>query len=400
MNRILNIKYGAVHGIYWMHYGVIGSFASAFFLGRGYTNGEIGLILAITSIVSVLLQPILADISDRLVKNGSMTVGTISVAVMGILTFPLFYITSKSIYLSIIYILLYGILMALQPLFNAMVFKLEETGYSINFGVCRSVGSFAYASLCAVLGILVGKHGIEILPKVGFVICLFLLFILVSISGTFRKAKAEKGENKHFDVEKVEAGDKIGLADFVKRNPVFVVMNLGIILLFFQNNITNNFMLQIVENVGGDAEDMGKIFSVMAFLEVPGLFFFSKIRRRFTCQSLLKFSAVCFIGKLLTMYLAKSVMLIYVAHIFHIFSFPIFLSAIVMFTGEIMERGEAVKGQALYTTCITISSVLASVFGGLVLDAFGAKSMLLAAVILTVIGAGFVIFLVDKIRKN
>ena len=65
MRKILNIEYGAVHATYWMTYAIIGSFASAFLLGRGYSNSEIGVILAVGSVAAVFLQPVLADIADR-----------------------------------------------------------------------------------------------------------------------------------------------------------------------------------------------------------------------------------------------------------------------------------------------------------------------------------------------
>ncbi len=53
-------------------------------------------------------------------------------------------------------------------------------------------------------------------------------------------------------------------------------------------------MLQVVENVGGTSEDMGRILSIMAFLEIPPLFLFERINRRVSCKTLLKIGAVSF----------------------------------------------------------------------------------------------------------
>jgi MFS transporter, PPP family, 3-phenylpropionic acid transporter len=55
MKRILNFEYGTIQGSYWMYYGVIMSFASIFLLGKNYTNYEIGIILALSSILAVVL---------------------------------------------------------------------------------------------------------------------------------------------------------------------------------------------------------------------------------------------------------------------------------------------------------------------------------------------------------
>ena len=100
------------------------------------------------------------------------------------------------------------------------------------------------------------------------------------------------------------------------------------------------------------------------------------------------------------MYLANSVAMIYAAHFFQIFSFSIFLAGIVQFINEIMERGEAVRGQAVYTTAITIGGVFANIIGGIILDMSGPKMMLLISVILTVIGAVGIFLIIDKIGKK
>ena len=47
MEKRLNCSYAAIQGSYWMVYAVVGSFASVFLLARGYSNSEIGVILAV-----------------------------------------------------------------------------------------------------------------------------------------------------------------------------------------------------------------------------------------------------------------------------------------------------------------------------------------------------------------
>ena len=186
----------------------------------------------------------------------------------------------------------------------------------------------------------------------------------------------------------------------MKRNKLFVILNLAVIGVFFSNSILNSFMLQIVEGIGGNSEDMGRIFSVMAFLEIPALFFFDKIKERFSCQFILKFAAICFTLKVLLIYLAESVTMIYVAHLLQTLSFGLFLPAMVSFIGEVMAKGEAVKGQALYTVMTTASSMLASVLGGIMLDVSGPGFMLLVSTIVTGLGALVLVLIVDRIKKK
>ena len=409
MEKLLNIKYGCIHGTYWMYYGVAGSFASAFLLARGYSNAEIGIILAVGNILAVFLQPLIADLADRSKKLSLVGVTQISTVLLMVLTLMLFVMKQKSAALWVVYMFIMAWMTTLQPLFNSLAFKLEETGVHINFGACRSVGSLAYAVLCAFLGTMVEAKGVGVLPLSGEIVLLMLLASLWVTKTQFDRMVGEKtgkqavsvlGECGQVPVADAEEAEEINLALFVKRNKLFVVLNLAVIGVFFSNSILNNFMLQVVEGVGGTSEDMGRIFSVMAFLEIPALFFFDKIKERFSCQLILKFAAICFTLKVLLIYLAESVTMIYVAHLLQTFSFGLFLPAMVSFIGEVMAKGEAVKGQALYTVMTTASSMLASVLGGIMLDVSGPGFMLLVSTIATGLGALVLVLIVDRIKKK
>lgn len=398
----LNSEYAGVFGTYWMYYGIISSFCSAYLLDMGYDNSEIGIILAVASVVSVFLQPVLANLSDMSKRLDAISVAGISTVIMMVMQVGLFIIRGKSIALWVIYVLLMAWELALQPLFNSLARRLSESGFKINFGICRAGGSLAYAIFTSIIGTFVEKYGTVILPRTGFAILALLLGMILLSSRTLKRAMEQKADKAAASGETAEPEkyEEISMSMFVRRNKLFIVLNVFIMILFFQNTITNNFMYQIVTGVGGTSEDMGRIFGVMAALEIPGLFFFNNIHKKFSCSTLLKFAAAAFVGKVLTLYIANSVFMVYAAHFFQLFSFSIFLAGIVQFINEIMERGEAVRGQAVYTTAITIGGVFANIVGGIILDVSGPKTMLLVSTILTVIGAAGVFFLVGKIDKK
>ena len=385
-----------------MYYGIISSFCSAYLLDMGYDNAEIGIILAVASVVSVFLQPVLANLSDMSKRLDAISVAGISTVIMMVMQVGLFIIKGKSIALWVIYVLLMAWELALQPLFNSLARRLSESGFKINFGICRAGGSLAYAIFTSIIGTFVEKYGTVILPRTGLAILALLLGMILLCSRSLKKAMEQKADAVAASGETVEPEkyEEISMSMFVKRNKLFIVLNVFIMILFFQNTITNNFMYQIVTGVGGTSEDMGRIFGVMAALEIPGLFFFNNIHKKFSCSTLLKFAAAAFVGKVLTLYLANSVFMVYAAHFFQLFSFSIFLAGIVQFINEIMERGEAVRGQAVYTTAITIGGVFANIVGGIILDVSGPKVMLLVSTILTVIGAAGVFLLIGKIDKK
>lgn len=412
MKKILNLNYGAVHGAYWMLYGVATGFSSALLLAAGYSNGEIGMILAAGSVIAVFLQPLIADFADRSKKISLTGVTEICTVISMILYAGLFILKHQSAALFVCYALILAWVITLQPLLNSLCFRLERSGIHINFGVCRSVGSMGYSILCSVLGTLVENHGASVLPAAGELTLAALLIALLCVKRNFDKACRQNGIPAENGIEvktastneanntDAESAESINLSDFIRGNKLFIVMQLGIAGIFFSNAVLNNFMLQVVSGVGGNSEDMGRVLGLMAFLEIPALILFDKIHDRFSCQTILRFASVCFVLKVGAIYLAQNMMVIYLAHFLQPFGFGLFLPGIVAFTNETMRKGEAVKGQAWFTVMTTLASVISSILGGIMLDTAGDKFMLLVATLVTAAGAAVIVLLVGRIKKK
>ncbi|MCI5687879.1 MFS transporter [Anaerovoracaceae bacterium 42-11] len=398
----LNFSYGCVHGTYWMIYGIVSSFASVFLLGRGYLNTEIGVILAVANVVAVVIQPLAADLADRSKRVSTIGISQIMTIMMMVMTVGLFALRGKSMALSVIFILLIAWHTAVQPLINSLSFKLSDSGVHINFGMARSVGSLSYSVLCAVLGVLVERLGIEVLPISAEIVMAMMAVSLLLTKVQYDKTKALYKENETGLAEtavSTETASEINLLEFIRRNKIFFIANIGVIGLYFSNSVMNNYLMQIVTEVGGNSADMGRILSLMAFLEIPTLVFFDKLRKKFTCQFMLKIAAIGFTIKILMCHIAASVAMILAAQVFQLIAFGLFLPAMVHFIDEIMSEGEAVKGQSVFTMMVTITTMLSSLVGGAILDISGAKMLTLVSLLATAAGAVIIIATVDRIKK-
>ncbi len=402
MNKLLNFEYATIHGTYWMIYASCASFASVFLLGNGYSNSEIGIIMAVANVLAVVMQPLTADLADRSKRFSIISITEIMTLMMMVFTAFMFILHGRTMALFVIYVLLLAWHTVLQPLFNSLNFKLQECGVHLNFGVCRSMGSLAYSILCLFLGDLVERCGIIVLPLTSEVMMVLLMISIVMTARQYHKVM-KVNEKKLAEARAelpAEETEEINLIDFVRRNKMFFVLQIGVLLVFIENQVLNNFMLQIVTNVGGTETDMGRIFSLMAFLEIPTLFCFDWINKKFSCGLLLKVASVGFTLKIGVVFLAQSVAMIFAAQFLQLVSFALFLPAMVHYIDEIMSKGEAVKGQALYTMMITVSSVLGSLFGGVILDFSGARMLTMLSTILAAIGTVIVIVMVDKVNAN
>ncbi|MDO4868801.1 MAG: MFS transporter [Bacillota bacterium] len=384
-----------------MLYAVVSSFASVFMLARGYSNSQIGITLAAANVLAFIMQPLIADFTDRSKRLGVIGVTEIMTVLMMVFTLGMFAFRGGTVALCAVFVLLIAFHTVLQPLFNSLAFRLEDCGVPINFGIARSVGSLAYSIFVAILGTLVDHLGIAVMPVSGELICLFLLVSLILTKRSFDKNKklnlpSLRGRESADD----QGEDTITLIQFIRRNKMFFIVNIGVVGIFFSNAILNNYMAQIVDNVGGSTEDMGRILAVMAFLEIPTMVFFKNIKKHFSCQFLLKVAAIGFTIKIAICWIAESVAMLYAGQLFQIVSFALFLPGMVYFTDEIMSRGEAVKGQALFTTMITLTTIFSSLLGGWILDIAGAKTLTFIATLATAAGAALIIAVIDKVRRK
>ena len=392
----LNTAYASIQGTYWMVYGFVSSFASVFLLARDYSNTEIGAILACANVLAVLLQPFLADVADRSRKVSLTEIIQIIAGMLLLLIAGVIIMEERSWLLTIVFILLIAWHTVLQPLINTLSFRLQERGVHINFGIARGIGSFAYSVFMIILGSMVKKYGTEVLP---FSAEVFLAVMMGSLYLTKLEYK-KNGEQKPSFKTFVTDTEEIDLISFLRRNKLFCIMGIGITGLFFSNSVMNNYMMQIVADVGGDSEDMGRIMSLMAFLEIPTMVTFDGLRKKFTCQNMLKVGAIGFTAKIVVCHLADTVSAIFAAQFFQIVAFGLFLPAMVHFIDEMMSRGEGVKGQTVFTMMITITTVFSSLAGGVILDISNAKVLTLTASVATAAGAAVVMFTVDRIGSK
>ena len=87
----------------------------------------------------------MADFVDRSRKISLIGMSQLCTILLMVLETVLFVTEHKSLGLYVVFIMIVAWMTALQPLFNSLSFKLEESGVHINFGVCRSLGSLGYS---------------------------------------------------------------------------------------------------------------------------------------------------------------------------------------------------------------------------------------------------------------
>ncbi len=403
MNRLKgNAGYGELFATYWMAYCVIASFSSVFLLANGYSNTEIGILIAVGNLVSVVIQPIAANFADRSKKANIFEIAGIMALLILFSQGILIVIHGRSLVLFGAYLMMFALHAAMQPLLNSMNATMLQRGIGVDYGSCRAMGSLGYAMISACLSMMVIRFTENALPIAGEIVMGLLLAGLFFLNRMYKGAQPlnnglRKGAGQIPDTKQKTP---ISMGAFMKRHKIFLVMTAGIFLIYYDHQIINFFMLQLFQNVGGGSTEMGTYYSIMTILEIIPLFGFRWLTKKYSTSFLLKLATIGFVLRAVLMLAAHSPQTLMMTLVVHPIGFPLFLPTIVKYINEIMDEGEAVRGQSLYVMVITVSGVVASATGGAILDSIGAEMLLWICAVTCVIGAAIILPLVKKAQDE
>ncbi|MDT2570358.1 MFS transporter [Enterococcus raffinosus] len=391
----LNLQYISMQVPYWMGYSVLSTFTSVFLLSRDFTNSQIGLVLSLANLFAAIVQPFLASFADRMIRIRLSQLAAGMALLLVLFSGILLVVPKVFLIVALIYILLYACLVLLQPLTIAIGTFFISRGYNLNFGVARGLGSLAFAAASAVTGVLIERFSSTVILYllIGF----FLFFALMTLLIDTRRHGGTYSESlipEHHEEDHLE--EPIGLLEFIKKYKRFIVLLAGVSLLFVFHTITNSYMFQILHPLGGTEANVGSSLSVAALSELPTMFFFSWLLRRFKIHSLMRVAAFFFSVKALLILFAGSIFLINVAQSLQMVGFAMHTMASVYYTNQIIPQKDLVKGQTLMATANTMGGIIGAFVGGQMLSFLSVSAMLLIGTMISIAGTLIVWLAVEK----
>lgn len=170
--------YACIQSFYWMSFSAVMGFTSLYLLDVGFTNTEIGIIIAIAGIISAILQPMFAGYADKPKSPSLKKIILFLSSLLLILSLALFLLYRRSVFFNGLF---YGgcitLLQLLQPLINSLGMEVVNQGKKLNFGISRGIGSIAYAVAAYFLGLIVAKSGAGAIP-ISMIVTLAAVFSL------------------------------------------------------------------------------------------------------------------------------------------------------------------------------------------------------------------------------
>lgn len=374
----LTAPYALVQAAFWMSVCVAIGFAAVYLQELGYTNTQLGIILAAGNTLGALLGPGLSARidADRRVTAAHYVPPVLAVQAVALLLLALF--PAKGVVTTLAFTVYIAFCLSVNSLILKLYVDADHGGAELSFSFARGIGSLAYVLLSAVLGPLVARFSARTIPYVGLALCVMQFFFCRNIARALPAPDNAAGA--------AQGGSS--MREFVRRYPHFCVVLLGMILVFFAHNVFANFMINVTRNVGGDTETMGYLNAFMAATEIPVMLLFHRVRGKRSSFFFLRVAYIVFSLKLLAITLAPNVPLLFAAMLLQGPSFGLYAACTVDYVGEVVPFEDSAKAQSLSFSMTTVGSVFASVIAGRLYD---------VASVTTTLGVGTVICFVGTI---
>lgn len=377
--KIFNIDYALAQGLYWAVFCVTSSFAAVFLQHRGYTNAQLGTILSSGSVVCLFLSPALANLIDHSKKF------TAARALVGLLAFQfavmlaIRFLSGRSWLLSVCYSSFLACMICTNPMNTQLSIAVEELGVHINYGAARGIGSLTYAISAVFFGAAIEHFSPELLPALTLIMIILQCVVLYAIHRRMKllPAPAAKNQSSH------ETSSMLG---FIKKYKRYCFFLIGVALMYFTHTLFNNFFINIVRNLGGNAEQMGRISGLMAFLELPAMFLLDRICRKVHISTVMSIALVFFLLKFVLMTMAASLPFLYASQVLQGLGFAVVVPGLVRYAAVLIPAEDSAKAQALSYNSTTLGNVFSGFLGGRMFDMWDVKTALIVSCIIAAVG--------------
>ena len=374
MKQNLTARYSITQFSYWAAAMGAASFATTYLLDKGLGSGLIGLLLAVSGLLSCVTSPVMASFADR-TKKFILPQMMLALSALCIVCFALQLLPGLPVMAAgILYILGMWANDAVHPLLNALNVACDASGYPINFGVARGLGSVASATSALVLGHILARWGSVWM----FVFLIF--FRVVSMIAIAGFPKLEKTLSPTGTID-----ESCSIFEFFTRYKWYCISILGIGFLGMFHAMTETYLISVMERLGGDSSNVGTALFISCISGSPVVFFYSLFRKRINKENLLKISALTFLLKSVLFCIAPTIGFVYLLELLQTTSYGFLGPTQVFFAGSKVRPADMVKGQAFITAAYSLGCSGGNFAGGQLLN-ISVEAMLFSGVAMALTG--------------
>ncbi len=360
---------------YFLYYGafsVLLPFLALFYKSQGMTGGQIGLLAAISPIISFFGAPLWTGAADATHRHKLVMV----LSIVGVVTVAFIFPSVASFGGLLLMVCLYSFFGApTGSLVDSAVLTLLGERKE-RYGRIRLWGTIGYGVVAPFAGNLIGRLGLKwafwgyaILMLGGLLVILWVPFRQSRSSGSFRS----------------------GMRGLFANQPwmLFLVM---VFIAGIGMATINNYLFVYMQSLGASNTLMGFALTVSTISEIPAMFFSDRMLRHFGARGMLIIAMTTIGLRLLCYSLTTQPWVVLVIQLCHGLTFAAIYTAGVHFADQIAPPGMKATTQGMFSgTLMGFGSAAGGLLGGILLDRYSPGGMY--AFVGTLVLVGLIVFL-------
>lgn len=386
----LFFKFTLCQVLYYLSYATVIGFAAAYLQSKGFSNTIIGIFFACSSIICILSQSVYGSFLDRNLQYSAKNF-LVATCVTTIVCVTILILWPYPVVIFLCYVLLDTVMLLNASLFNSFAMEYINSGIALNYAFSRGIGSVFYAVASLFVGFLVVQFQLECIFPICLVIQILLFFSYLTLPLVTRQTNHMENKQTKEQIDSLPA--------FLLHNPNLLLFFLSLLLIYISYTSVNNFMINIVESIGGSGKELGISSAIAAIVELPAMALFLPFSKKITYQKMLTLSCSFFLIKVLCTTFSHNIFQLYLSQLLQFASYGLFVPASAYYINDILTDKDKTKGQsALGIFTFGLSGLIASMLSGTVLDYFDVHTLLILETILASLGLIGVFFTSKKLK--
>ena len=348
----LTLHYYLLQIGFWGGIGCFTGFQSVIVLDRGFTSADVGVFVAICNLAGILFQPQLGAWADRHPEIPLKRIFLCCIlTALGLNTVFLF--TRPGFLLTALFFALMGMAEVNSfTLIDAMAMQYINAGADLPYSRGRGLGSLAYAIICILVGRQTARFGMQTALMTHAVMLVILAVFTLSFPAFPRQARETEARRPSHSTLTILRG-----------NLPFTLMLLGGFFGMMAVMPVDNFLINMIEGLGGDSSDLGLALFLKAASELPAAFLFEWLYRKIGSQKVLLIGVGFMIVKPILFLLSGSLTMLLLVQPIQMLGYGLFTPAVAYFANENVAPEDRVQGQSMKSV---LTAGMGSVAGNLI----------------------------------
>jgi len=359
--------------VYALLFGAVAAYVpyiSVFLRSTGVDLGTVGLLIALYSAVSLVAAPVWGAVADAM---GDVRVPILAAAVLAAGAAILLALVSGPLALAGSMALLAASTAGIIPMVDSRAVRM--VGQRERIGRARAWGSAAFIVIAFASGAAVGRFG-----PVGMFLLYVPTLIATGLAGyallrlpgdeaTSRTAGAALAARERRTAAALSAFSLSAIVGVI-RQPLIGLFFVGSIVVWTSFATLQTFVALHVVQLGGDATLVAATWSGSALTEIPLMFAFPELARRFGAERLVVIGAIAFALRAAAVALAVTPWQVVAASPLAGIGFAFFYVGTVTWVARNLPRRMQATSQSVFTgTTVSIGAIGGSIVGGLIAGA-------------------------------